>query len=346
MAFQLALGCTAGVHRECCDECDPTVCNLTVVHEVDGSITVTWYYSSPYQTVTAATLNGVDILGDPNTDTGIATYSFASLPDELTLIVTNTCGDSTCEYTIPCCWKYDTLRVSFRNVADIALSCSETMTTGAVRQYDFTADITGLTALNGTWLLDLPGYATGALDDADPTLCNVDETTDIYVGDVDYDIDTQWSGPRLFGLPGTSEYHYWATIPGKLYIRKVSPTGIILVFVPDSTTYTLNTSFWDDNSTGSPVVSASTVCLDTGLTYGTCDASAWIVGFVTQPSCGDANTYYLESAIYTPFSQREKPPLYDETQSIPPSGLYTPPFSGFCSSLIANVALEVDVEYL
>jgi hypothetical protein len=335
MAFQLALGCTGGTtHRECCDECDPTTCNLTVVHEVDGSITVTWEYSSPYQAVTAATLNGIDILGDPNYDTGIVTYALADMPDELTLIVTNVCGDSTCEFDIPCCWKYDTLRVSFRNVADIALSCSEYNATAQVRQYDFTLDITGLTSLNGTWLLD-----------TDPTLCNVDEATDIYVGDVTYDIETIWSGPRPFG-PGTYEEERSASIPGKLYIRKVSPTGIILVFVPDSTTYTLNTSYWDNIAVGSPVVGSTDYCLDTHLVGGTCVATAWIVGFVTQPSCGDANTDYLETAIYTPFSQLEKPPLYDESQALPPQGLFGPPFASRCSSLIANVTLEVDVEYV
>jgi len=127
-----------------------------------------------------------------------------------------------------------------------------------------------------------------------------------------------------------------------------TPNVIVLVFIPDAMSYTLNHSYWDDNSTGSPVVGATDYCLDPVIleAIGPCEDTGWIVGFITQPYCGAANTDYLETALFYPFSWYARPPLYDESSGLPPPGLFTPPYAMRCSSLIANVELEADVEYL
>jgi hypothetical protein len=332
MAFQLALGCVSGVHRKCCDECDPTECNISVVHEADGGITVTWSYSSPYRVVTSAELNGVSVLGDPNIDSGTVYFALADIPDDLVLELVNECGTSTCHYDVPCCWKWQTLRISFQNVSDISLSCSKTYTEPFPRpptfilEYDYSLAITGLTALNGTWLLDIDAFD-----------CEV-ATTDQFIGYVTYTAGLRYVQRVRFTSTTDTEYTYSTTIPGAIYLR-----GTAIVFVPTSQSHTTTRTI-HDLTNGTTTTSSYTLCLGTPAGITPCVDIEWVVAVIEQPACDHVPTYYLETAYYIPFALGGSA----GTIYLPQLG-NSAPFdmpNSRCAELNVAIPLEVDVEYV
>ena len=329
MAFQLALGCVSGVHRKCCDACDPTECNLTVVHESDGGITVTWSYSSPYRVVTSATLNSVSVLGDPNIDTGTVSYAIGDMPDLLELELVNECGTSTCYYNVPCCWKWRTLRISFQNVGDISLSCSKTFVepsprpTSFILEYDYDLTIAGLSALNGTWLLDIDNYD-----------CVVD-TTDQFIGYVTYTAHLRYVQRLRLNSVFDTEYTFSTTIPGAIYLR-----GTTVVFIPTNRDH-VTTRTVHDITNGTTTTTSYTRCLGTPGGITPCVDIEWIVVVIEKPPCDHVPTYYMETAYYLPFALTRGIYLPQLGQAAP----FDMPNSR-CAELNVPIPLEVDVEYL
>lgn len=245
---------TACAIRSCTDACDQIDCSLSIERvqdeitaEYTGAIRITYEYAvgeigtaGGEDEIVTADIDGVDVLGDPITDSGTLEIDVDDLSDPIVFTLTNSCGRvKTCSVDIPCCWKSHTLRVSITGVSDQSFSCSNTgiHIIGFQRQTlrERSWESTGLDQLNGTFLFGaayncVPFDTHEAIEIGTVTFESRDysEGTDLFSG-VAYTDETiiTTSGTMYFYMSSTTVWgFYWKPFPTITTYHKVTSGGV------------------------------------------------------------------------------------------------------------------------
>jgi len=163
--------------RACIGICPP-FCSISAVAAPTGGspnrVLISWSYDicDPSDRIISATVEGVDVLGDPFSDSGELYIDIACdvMPDTLQILVESELGTSLCSFPVPCCWNKCFREITLSGLADIDVTCSHVSVYEAdgITPRDFEeyeASITGLSAWNGVYTLDNTPFTCGNTSD-------------------------------------------------------------------------------------------------------------------------------------------------------------------------------------
>lgn len=163
--------------RACIGICPP-FCSISAVAAPTGGspnrVKITWSYDicDPSDSIVSATVEGVDVLDNPFSDSGELYIDIACdvMPETLQILVESELGASVCSFPVPCCWDKCFREITISGLTDIDVTCSHVSVYEAdgITPRDFEeyeASITGLAAWNGVYTLDNTPFTCGNTSD-------------------------------------------------------------------------------------------------------------------------------------------------------------------------------------
>lgn len=269
---------------DCC--CNPTCplpyCEILSVTETETGLDVEWYVKwqdpenidppgPPDFPITSVTLNGSTLTTNDDEDTG--TTSLPWPVEEIILVVTNACGETTCTEPVACCYSIETYVVNI-TLAEVSESCSDTATTGTTREYEGEITTTGLTSLNGTYLLDTTP-SNVALK------CPLESVSGTEIGPFELYLRQYVKTTNPFTILPLDEQERTATFNGTLYIED----GYIKL---KSVTYSKTWTFNGSNIFGYPTSGSLSDMILADLQKRT--GTTYDIDIQNVATCGDGST--------------------------------------------------------